>query len=454
VSTQNPTRVAAPTRSLLGEAGRLTELAWPVVLAQLGAMLMGVVDVLMVGQLGDTALAGVMLGNTWAFSFIVVLLGAAAGLDPVLTQAFGAQRSEQAGAAVVRGALLIGLLSIPVMAVHFLAGPVLTALGEPPDAVAIAQDYAVVRSLAVLPFGLMMLLRQLLQASGKMWPGLVAAIIANVVNVLCNGMLLYGWLGVPAIGPVGTAWATVLSTGTMLVVLIIAGWDVLGRVKIRLSALRDTRAIAGLAWLSLPVAAQVGLEGWGFALSTVLVGLLGETALAAHAVALTLASVAFMGPLGMSSAAATRVGNLLGAGHPWARAGWTAIGLGALLMTGWAAAFWLFPGALASAFVDSPDAAALAAVLLPVAGGFALFDGVQVVCFGVLRGAGDTRMPAVANIIGYYCIGLPLGAWLAFGAGLGAWGLWVGIATSLGCVAGLLMLRLRHVQRRGGFVRV
>lgn len=447
----HPTRAAAPTRSLLHEVGRLVELAWPVVLAQVGAMLMGVVDVLMVGQLGETALAGVTLGNTWAFSVLVVIMGASIGLDPLLTQAFGARKPEEAGAAFVRGGLLMLLLSVPVIGLHFLAGPVLLALGEPAEATAVAHDYTVVRALAVVPVGAMMLLRQLLQGTGKMWPGLVAAIIANVVNVLVNGMLLYGWLGVPPIGPVGTAWATVLSMLTMVVVLLATGWDVIRSVRPRLASLRDLPALGDLAWISMPVAIQVGLEGWGFGISTVLVGFAGETALAAHAVAITLASLAFMGPLGMSTAAATRVGNLLGGGRDWGRAAWTSIGLGALLMVGWGLLFWTAPRWLAEAFVNGPDAVALAAVLLPVAGGFALFDGVQVVAFGVLRGAGDTRVPAVANIVGYYVIGLPLGAWLAFGAGLGAWGLWLGLAIALACVAGLLMLRLVQVQRRGGF---
>ncbi len=443
--------VGAPSRSLSDEAVRLARLAWPVVLANIGAMLLGVVDVVMVGQLGETALAGTSLGHTASFSLQLLLLGAAAGLDPVFAQAFGARDSAAAGASLARASALLLALSLPLGLLHLLAGPALAWADQPPDAVAIAHDYTVIRALGVLPFAALVLLRHLLQADGRMWPGFWAILAGNIVNVGVNGCLLYGWLGAPVLGPVGAAWASVASTALMAGVLVVPAWGRIAELRPRPAALRDVPAMRRMLAVCLPVAFQVGLEGWGFSVTTVLSGWLGETALAAHTVVLTLTSVAFMVPLGLGSAASARVGNLLGAGHPWGRAAGMAVGLGAVFM-GLVGLLWVSaPAPLASAFVDAPAVVALAAAVLPVAGAFALFDGVQVVAFGVLRGAGDTGVPALANIVGYYLVGLPIGAALAFGAGLGLPGLWVGLLVALASVAGLLLIRLRGTWRRGGY---
>ena len=181
-----------------------------------------------------------------------------------------------------------------------------------------------------------------------------------------------------------------------------------------------------------------------------MMGWLGTTQVAAHAVALNLASLAFMVPLGMSAAASARTGNLLGAGERWQAPGWVAIGLGAASMSVSGSLFLLFPHALAHLYSDDPDVIALAAGLLPMAAALGFFDGVQAVSFGVLRGAGDVRVPSLFNVVGYWLVGLPLGAWLAFGAGWGPYGIWAGIVMALFVVASLLVVRVRWTGRRGG----
>lgn len=443
--------VARPARSAAGELGRLLLLAWPVALAHLGSMLMGVTDVLMVGQLGDGPLAAVALGHTYAFALQFPLLGVAIGLDPLFAQAYGAKAPERAGAALARGGVLLAVLCLPVIALQVVAEPLLLLAGQEADIVSAAVPYIWVRAGAVVPFAAFSLLRQFMQGSGRMWQGTVAIVLGNVVNVLVNGVLLFGWFGGPRWGPVGTAWATVASTTLMALVLVVLSAGVLSRAAPKLAEAFDLKQIWVLMTVCVPIGLQVGLEGWGFSISTFMVGTFGDTALAAHTVALTLASLAFMVPLGISSAAATRVGNLLGAGHPWGRAGWLSVAMGAAAMLFFSAIFLLFPTPLASLFVNGPQAIALTVLLLPVAAGFALFDGVQVVSFGVLRGAGDTTVPAIANIVGYYVVGLPLGAVLAFGLGYGAVGVWYGLATALACVAVMLLVRLGVTQRRGGY---
>ncbi|MFK7929399.1 MAG: MATE family efflux transporter [Myxococcota bacterium] len=450
--TVTDSTVAQPSSSVMGELGRLLILAWPVALAHLGSMLMGVTDVYMVGQLGDQPLAAVSLGHTYSFAFMFPLLGVAIGLDPLFAQAFGAQQPERAGAALARGAALLVALCIPIMGLQLLSGPLLLLVGQEPAIVEAATPYIWIRALSVIPFALFSVIRQFLQGAGRMWQGTVAIVVGNIANVALNGWLLFGWFGGPTLGPSGTAWATVGSTTLMMIVLIGLCIPTLRRGAPRRTDALDFKALLPRMGVCLPIGLQVGLEGWGFSISTFMVGTLGETALAAHTVALTLASLAFMVPLGISSAAATRVGNLLGAGHAWGRAGWLSVGIGAASMVLFASAFLTLPGWLSSWFLQGEEALALATLLMPVAAGFALFDGTQVVAFGVLRGAGDTTVPAIANIVGYYLVGLPLGAVLLFGFDMGAVGVWIGLATALFCVAVILLFRLGFTQRQGGYL--
>lgn len=446
-----PSQVGSPSSGIGDEARRLVVLAAPVAAAQLGLMLLGVVDVVMVGRLGEEALAGVLLGHTWAFSAQALLLGAAIGLDPLFAQAFGAGAPERVGASLARGVVVLGVLALPITLAHLVAGPVLALAGQPLGASALAGEYAAVRAIGVPVFAALVLLRSLMQAHGTMAPAAVAVVVGNVVNVLLNGWLVLGWFGLPAIGAVGAAWASVGATFVMLAVLGGLAGDVWRAIRVPAAAWRDGAALRRMAAIALPVAGQVALEGWGFSFAALLMGWLGDTALAAHAVALTLASLAFMVPLGISSAASARVGNLVGAGQPWGRAAMVAIGLGAGVMLLSGAGFALAPEALARLFTPAPAVVALAATLLPIAGAFALFDGVQVVTFGVLRGAGDTAVPAAANVVGYYLIGLPASALLAFGLGFGPTGVWLGLLIALALVAGLLLVRLRTTWARGGF---
>jgi MATE family multidrug resistance protein len=208
-------------------------------------------------------------------------------------------------------------------------------------------------------------------------------------------------------------------------------------------------AMGRLFRLGFPVGLQQGLEVWGFSAAGIMVGWQGESALAAHTLCLNLASISFMIPLGIGIAAGTRVGNLLGAGKPWGVAAWTAVamGLGVMSISGFF--FSTFPAQILGLY--RPEAAVLAVgvSILPIAGAFQLFDGVQAVSFGVLRGAGDMRMPALANVIGYYCVGLPLGWYLS--QSMGARGIWMGLTLSLATVAILLVFRIRWTLSKGGF---
>lgn len=435
----------------VGEVRRIVRLAWPVVLGQLGMMLMGVVDVVIVGHLSKEALGAVALGHTWTFGTMIIALGTASGLDPVIAQAFGGGRREDAGLALVRGAVLLGLFSVPVMLAHWWAEPGLRLLGQPEVLVPMAADYVRVLTFSVPPMLAFSLLRQFLQGAGRMRPAAVAVVVTNVVNAaLCYG-LVYGELGLPELGAVGAGWATLAARCLMPVLLFAMGFDLVRACWPGLARAFDVGALVRLARIGVPVGVQVAMEVWAFTGTTIMMGWIDETAVAAHMVALNLASISFMVPFGISAAAATRVGNLLGAGRPWTRAAWAAVAVGAGVMALSATLFFLVPHTLARMYSEDAAVVALAASLLPIAALFQLFDGTQVVCFGVLRGAGDTRLPALANLVGYWLIGLPIGGAAAFGWGWGPRGLWLGLTLGLATVAGLLLLRLRATAARGGY---
>ena len=433
------------------ELRRLITLAWPVVLGHLGTMGMGVVDTMMVGRLGADALAAVSLGHTWSWLALVTVTGGAHGLDPHFAQAFGARQPHAAGATLARGLALLTVLSLPVLALHFLAAPGLAMMGQPTALIPTADAYVRVLASSVPMVLGFQVLRQYLQGDGWMRPAAWVVFVANGVNALFNWMLIYGGLGAPAMGPVGSAWATLIARTFMLAGLIALGWPLLKKgLPGWAGAITPARLIA-LAKDVVPVGLQVGLESWAFGGSTMLVGLLGATSLAAHSVTLNMAALSFMVPLGISAAASTRVGNLMGANLPWRRAAWTAVGLGACVMVASASLYTLFPEPLLRLFTDDPGVLLVGVGLLPLLATFQVFDGIQVVSFGVLRGAGDVRLPALANVLGYWVLGLPVGYWLAFRGGWGARGIWLGLTIGLAVVAVLLLVRLRYTAERGGF---
>lgn len=436
---------------LFAEIRTLTRLAWPVALAQMGQMSMQLVDTAMVGRLGADAMAAVALGVWWSFAICVFGFGMMRGVDPVVSQAHGAGDDRAIGTALARGLALAVVLTLPAMALVRLAEPGLALLGQPAELLPTAGAYARVYSFAVLPIFAFALVRGVLQGQEIVRPATVSIIVANVVNAAVNYVLVFGNFGAPKLGAVGAAWATVLSAWVQLFVLVWMSRAALARGWPGWRAGFAVGPLAAIARVGFPQGMQVASEVWGFLVAGFVVGTFGAAALGGHTIVMQLASVSFMAPLGVSVAAATRVGNLLGAGLPWRDAAVAAHVMGIAIMALSALTFALFPGPLGRLFTDDPAVLAYVVALMPLAAAFQLFDGTQVVAFGVLRGAGDQTVPAVANLVGYWLLGLPIGAWLALRLGWGPYGVWIGLALALACVAGLLLLRERWTLRRGGF---
>jgi len=276
-------------------------------------------------------------------------------------------------------------------------------------------------------------------------------IIANGVNAFANWVLIFGKFGFPALGVVGAGVATTL-TGFFQLALL-AGWIRYGNLYRDAWTGWSRRAwapgrLAEVVRFGLPVGIQISLEMWAFMAATLLAGRLGAVELAAHTIVINIASVSFMVPLGISFGAVTRVGNLIGArrSREAQRAAWVALAMGGGVMLLFAVLFILGRHRLPSLYAVDPAVLSLAAVLLPVAAAFQLFDGIQVVGSGILRGMGKTRPVAVFNLAGYYVLALPLAIWLAFPMKRGVPGIWWGLCLGLGTVA---VLVVAYIAARG-----
>jgi len=294
-------------------------------------------------------------------------------------------------------------------------------------------------------------LRQTLQAHRRTAPIVLTIVVANLLNVGLNYIWIYGKLGFAPLGVLGSAWATTTSRWFMAAMVLALGWrDVRVYLARRAPNLLDPRALGRMLKLGAPIGAQMVLEIGAFGTVALLMGWLGVVQVAGHQVALNLASLTFMVPLGVSSAAAVIVGHAVGRGDAAGvrRSTSAALIVGVGFMLGAGALFVYAPGPLARLYTSDAAVLALAVQLLPIAGVFQVFDGLQVVSIGLLRGLGDTQVPVISNIVGFWCLGIPVSLWLGFGAGYGAVGLWWGLVVGLVIVALFLILRVRQRQSR------
>lgn len=439
------------SNSLRQEALHLLALAAPVVGTQVGLMTLGVVDTMMVGRLGVDAIAAASLGNVWVIGTLIVAMGIVLGIDPVISQGFGANDAEQMGHGLQQGFLLAACASVPVAIAWLYTEPLLIACGQAPELAAAAHRFVLVQLPSIPGFLGFIALRAFLMNRGLMWPALWVVLGANLLNAGLNWLLIYGHAGLPRLGVTGSGLATCL---TRIFMFLALAWWIVGRGHSRgawTGWSRQAIRCAQLRWplrVGIPVGLQYGLEVWAFQIATLMAGRLGTESLAASTIVLNLASLSFMVPMGISIGAATRVGNLLGAEDRRGaqRSAWVALALGGATMTLFALGFLLLRGWLPALYTAHAATCALAAAALPIAGAFQFFDGIQVVGGAILRGMGRTRPAAVFNLIGYYGVGLPLGGWLAFERAWGLAGVWWGLAAGLLVVAVALVI---WIARRG-----
>src|SRR5688572_11583109 len=454
-----PPPVMSP--SIRRELLPMLRLAIPVVMAELGWMAMGVVDTIMVGPLGPQAISAAGVGNAMHIAFAIFGMGVLLGLDTLVSQAFGARNIRECHRLFFDGLSLAGLMALPLVALLASVWFAIPSLGFHEVVKPLLESYLGIAILST-PFLLgYATCRRYLQGMHAVTPVMFALVTANLINAGANWIMIYGHFGFPALGVAGAAWATLISRIYMLGVLLIAVWLVdkkrtreagvdehresLWHVEWRFDTARLRRLLA----LGLPAASQYTAEVGVFALATALSGMLDPISSASHQIALNMAGVAFMIPLGMGSAGAVRVGHAVGAGDRTraSAAGWTAIMLGTGFMLASGLAFVLMPEDLIRLFSDDPNVLRVGTSLLLLAAVFQLFDGIQGVITGTLRGLGDTRTPMIVNLWAHWLVGLPIGYTLCFVMGWGVYGLWIGLSLGLIIVGVILLYVWTHKIR-------
>ena len=405
---------------------------------------MGVVDTIMVGRVSPEAIGGVSIGSVLHFTVAVFGMGVLLGLDTLVSQAFGGRRLDECHAWLLHGVYLSFGLFVPLTILLLLFLPLLPTWGIDQGVLRQAIPYFRALLWGLLPLLLFFSFRRYLQAINQVKPILFAIVSANLVNVFGNWILIFGKLGAPAMGAEGAAWSTTVARTYMMMVLLVAiVWherrDRTGLWETQLKL--DFARIWRLLGLGCPAAMQTVLEVGVFAAATALAGRLTPIALASHQVAMQVASLTFMVPLGVASAGAVRVGQALGRRDPEgaARAGWTALLLGAGFMGLAGLGLLTIPRAIMRIFTVDAAVISVGASLLLLAALFQLFDGLQVVATGILRGTGDTRTPMTWNFIGHWLIGLPVSYVFCFLMGWGVFGLWIGLSLGLIVVGAVLL---------------
>ena len=402
-------------------------------------MSMGIVDTLMVGPLGPAAIGATGMSSAVFTALAIFGMGLMLGLDALVSQAFGARRIEECVRWLHQGVALSLLTAPIVMTLTWGAFLTVEWWGLHPDIRVLVASYLRVISLSAFPLLVYAALRRYLQGRHIVRPVMAALVSANLVNAAANWVLIYGHLGMPALGVEGSAWATSIARLYMALFLLVTVYRVHQRdpehprIRFAIDMARMKRLVA----LGFPAASQITLEVGVFAAATMLAGRLDPIASASNQIALNIVSLAFMVPLGLASAAAVRVGHAVGAGDRdrAVQTGWTALALGGAVMIGIAIVLFAWPEPMLRGFTRDATVVELGTKLLAIAAAFQLFDGTQAVATGVLRGLGETRVPMIMNVIGHWVFGLPVGYALCFVFGWGVAGLWIGLSIGLIIVA-------------------
>ncbi len=443
-----PAKSNHPSLALWRHDFRLTlHLALPLIFAEVGWMSMGIVDTIMVGRLPNSAVAigATGLGQSLYHGVAIFTGGLLLGMDTFVAHAYGREDLDDARHSLVNGLFLaFALTPVLMLAVSFWPA-LMQRFGISPELVEPMRPYLRALNWGSLPLLAYFALRRYLQAVNVAHPIMFALISANLVNAFGNWVLIYGHLGFRAMGIAGsgwsTCWARVYMAGCLAITLLWVeskrlrpGWAGMMRI--------DVSRMAALLKLGAPAASQILFEIGAFSAAAALCAKLGPIPLAGHQIALNCAALTFMVPLGISSAAAVRVGQELGRRDPDAarRAGWSAIFIGVGFMACSGAVFVSIPKFIARLFTPDPAVIRVGAQLLLVAAAFQLFDGLQTVATGALRGAADTRTPMLANFVAYWLMGLPIGYVLCFAVGWGALGIWIGLCGGLMIIGSALLV--------------
>jgi len=416
---------------------RLTlRLALPLMIGQLSQMLLGVADTLMVGHLGVTDLAALAFANSLFYVPFVFGIGLLSGISVFTSNSRGANDAPGARGSCRHGLYVATALGLVLFAISWIISANLDLFGQPAAVALRTVGFFRIVMASIIPALASIALKNHADALNRPWPPFWIFLGGVALNVALNWVMIYGKFGCPALGFEGAAWATLISRTAILCVMF--GWLIRARglrewVPYRWFRAPDFADLRRLLSVGLPASIQMVCEVSAFSLAGLMMGSFGQVSMAAHQIAITLASAAFMMPLGLSMALTVRIGEAHGAGelqrlHPMVISGWFLAACYSLMA---AVSFLIFGRFLASLFIKAPEVIALTSSLLVIVGVFQLVDSLQVASSAMLRGLRDARVPAVMGFVAYWLVGLPVSAGLAFGLHLGAIGIWWGLAAGL-----------------------
>lgn len=428
-------------------------LALPVMLSNLGHVLMGVTDTMMVGHLGAESLAAAGLALVVFNVFMLFGIGVSFAMTPLVAAAHGAGDNTTI-VAVLRHGLVVNVLNALVLVgVVSIGKNALYYMGQSDGVVAQALPFLDIVAWSLVPIMIFQTFKQFAEGMSNTRVALIVMVAANLLNVLLNYVFIYGHYGMPALGLTGAAWATFTSRVFMALAMaaLVYALPFFRSFRAGFSTGEYSRPLfRRLLGLGIPSGVQFIFEAAAFDFSLVMMGWFGARVQAAHQIALNLASLSYMTTAGLGAAATVRVGYYLGRrdGINMRRATYTLIAMAMAFMSICAVIFVAFHEVLPTLYVHDANVVPLAATLLIIAGVFQLSDGMQVVCASALRGLQDVKIPSLFIFLSYWAIGLPLGYWLGFHAGVGPVGIWWGLVVGLTLTATALFVRLRWAMRR------
>lgn len=427
-------------------------LSVPLIIGQFGQILMGVVDSVMVGRLGAAELAAVALGNSLYMAVLVFGIGLTMGMTPLVASRYGAGKFDECGVVLRQGLIAFTVIGLVMSTVTFIGADIIAVMGQPADVTEMAVDYTKTLALSSFPAIIFFAYKNFTDALNVTRPAMIITIAANLVNFAVNWVLIYGNLGFDPMGVVGAGWATFWSRVFMAV----------GMIAIVLMSRHfkqfdagfhfrrfDLKLMKRLVYIGTGSGLQYVFEVGAFATASFLIGMIGKDELAAHQIAINLASITYMGALGVSMAAAIRVGQASGQGAPGQvrDAGFSAMTLIVTIMFINGLIFVLFRETLPRIYISDPSVESIASGLLIIAAAFQLADGIQAVGIGILRGLSDIRIPTIITFVAYWVICLPLGYLLGLHTELGVTGVWIGLSTGLILSAILLTIRFQRITK-------
>lgn len=440
--------MSAPSLSIRAELRDTVRLAWPIVLSQVGNVSMGLVDTLVAGRIDTHALAGLGFAANFYWTFTSICIGCLYCLDTYFSQAVGARDDAALARYFTQSCWLSGVVTVLALVMVLGGGWTYLAFAAPNPTNEAFRSYVFTVAWSLPSVFLFFVLQRYWQAQHHVlvFTGIILG--ANVLNLFGNLALGLGWWGFPRMEVQGLALSTVIGRSAMLLAAAAYTWWRFDRKPPVLTPY-DSVTQKSFWKLGLPATGHVALEVGAFGLATFLVASLGAVSLAAHHVCLMMAATTFMFPLGLSSAAAVRVGRFIGAGQPaHARmAGWICISLAIAVMACFAMVYLLLPRQLLQVFTNDPAVVEAGLGILFLVALFQIADGIQVSTTGALRGIGNTRAAFFANLIGHFPIGIALGVTLCFALHYGVTGMWVGLAAGLASVALMLLFTWYHQTR-------